>query len=311
MSKIGRNDLCPCGSTKKYKKCCEATGTYERVAPPAQPAQRGPEDFGMVIALKPRKKLQASPAQKIRRAANNEHPDDIIAQAFMACLIPVINACHQAGDAYKKATSNDVFLDFCKLINISENGVPEDILKTMLSPFAYLRHFTYNPEARAFFDDHIARALQHVPDSIDLYNQITSKPLDVWEFAPSATETYTTRIAFTDPKTHKSREIDGFFCLSDGIPSSYHLATPLRWQGYDFLLSLGSFEPTAIARQHTIVDIKNPDADTKVPFYYNEHTAIKYLADPHSLHAPGPDNKRTITPQEQPEQPNAFTKLFK
>lgn len=22
MSKIGRNDMCPCGSGKKYKKCC-------------------------------------------------------------------------------------------------------------------------------------------------------------------------------------------------------------------------------------------------------------------------------------------------
>jgi hypothetical protein len=24
MAKTGRNDLCPCGSGKKYKKCCEA-----------------------------------------------------------------------------------------------------------------------------------------------------------------------------------------------------------------------------------------------------------------------------------------------
>jgi hypothetical protein len=24
MAKIGRNDLCPCGSGRKYKKCCEA-----------------------------------------------------------------------------------------------------------------------------------------------------------------------------------------------------------------------------------------------------------------------------------------------
>ena len=24
MAKAGRNDLCPCGSGKKYKKCCEA-----------------------------------------------------------------------------------------------------------------------------------------------------------------------------------------------------------------------------------------------------------------------------------------------
>lgn len=28
-SKIGRNDKCPCGSEKKYKHCCLATGTYE------------------------------------------------------------------------------------------------------------------------------------------------------------------------------------------------------------------------------------------------------------------------------------------
>lgn len=25
MAKTGRNDLCPCGSGRKYKKCCEAT----------------------------------------------------------------------------------------------------------------------------------------------------------------------------------------------------------------------------------------------------------------------------------------------
>jgi len=24
MPKVGRNDLCPCGSGKKYKKCCGA-----------------------------------------------------------------------------------------------------------------------------------------------------------------------------------------------------------------------------------------------------------------------------------------------
>ena len=27
--KIGRNDPCPCGSGKKYKKCCLNTGRYE------------------------------------------------------------------------------------------------------------------------------------------------------------------------------------------------------------------------------------------------------------------------------------------
>jgi uncharacterized protein YecA (UPF0149 family) len=27
--KIGRNDPCPCGSGKKYKKCCGASGVLE------------------------------------------------------------------------------------------------------------------------------------------------------------------------------------------------------------------------------------------------------------------------------------------
>ena len=36
MAKIGRNDLCPCGSGKKYKKCCMASD--EAAARTAQPA---------------------------------------------------------------------------------------------------------------------------------------------------------------------------------------------------------------------------------------------------------------------------------
>ncbi len=39
MGKIGRNDLCPCGSGKKYKKCCMANDeAAARAARPAQPA---------------------------------------------------------------------------------------------------------------------------------------------------------------------------------------------------------------------------------------------------------------------------------
>ena len=37
MAKIGRNDLCPCGSGKKYKKCCLASD--EAAARAARPAQ--------------------------------------------------------------------------------------------------------------------------------------------------------------------------------------------------------------------------------------------------------------------------------
>lgn len=31
FGKIGRNDLCPCGSGKKYKHCCLSKGTYEEL----------------------------------------------------------------------------------------------------------------------------------------------------------------------------------------------------------------------------------------------------------------------------------------
>lgn len=39
MAKIGRNDLCPCNSGKKYKKCCMASDeAAARAARPARPA---------------------------------------------------------------------------------------------------------------------------------------------------------------------------------------------------------------------------------------------------------------------------------
>lgn len=30
MEKVGRNDPCPCGSGKKYKKCCESTSRSKK-----------------------------------------------------------------------------------------------------------------------------------------------------------------------------------------------------------------------------------------------------------------------------------------
>ena len=29
FDKVGRNDPCPCGSSKKYKNCCLSSGKYE------------------------------------------------------------------------------------------------------------------------------------------------------------------------------------------------------------------------------------------------------------------------------------------
>lgn len=30
MARVGRNDLCPCGSGRKFKKCCQSKGSSAR-----------------------------------------------------------------------------------------------------------------------------------------------------------------------------------------------------------------------------------------------------------------------------------------
>jgi hypothetical protein len=29
VEKLGRNDLCPCGSMRRFKKCCMASGRFD------------------------------------------------------------------------------------------------------------------------------------------------------------------------------------------------------------------------------------------------------------------------------------------
>jgi tetratricopeptide (TPR) repeat protein len=45
MAKIGRNDLCPCGSGKKYKKCCQDKPALPGATPPSQQAARHEDPF--------------------------------------------------------------------------------------------------------------------------------------------------------------------------------------------------------------------------------------------------------------------------
>ncbi len=45
MSKLGRNDPCPCGSGKKYKKCCLASGLYEGVSESSSGAVSAHDQF--------------------------------------------------------------------------------------------------------------------------------------------------------------------------------------------------------------------------------------------------------------------------
>ena len=49
--KIGRNDPCPCGSGKKYKKCCGPKETYEPLVPPSMRTGTSCDDYLEVLAI--------------------------------------------------------------------------------------------------------------------------------------------------------------------------------------------------------------------------------------------------------------------
>ena len=40
MDNVGRNDPCPCGSGKKYKKCCESKNSPQKTEPKKLTADR-------------------------------------------------------------------------------------------------------------------------------------------------------------------------------------------------------------------------------------------------------------------------------
>ena len=55
MEKVGRNDPCPCGSGKKFKKCCEMKQTHKKInaqliSSPASQAQET-QDTSKVSSL--------------------------------------------------------------------------------------------------------------------------------------------------------------------------------------------------------------------------------------------------------------------
>src|SRR4051812_29351116 len=41
LQKVGRNDLCPCGSGRKYKKCCLPAQQAAAAPPPQEPQMEG------------------------------------------------------------------------------------------------------------------------------------------------------------------------------------------------------------------------------------------------------------------------------
>lgn len=65
MHKVGRNDPCPCGSGKKYKKCCEAKQTHKKFqAQVINPITTEAKDTSKVSSLFFKRASTPPPAQE-------------------------------------------------------------------------------------------------------------------------------------------------------------------------------------------------------------------------------------------------------
>ncbi len=283
MSKIGRNEPCPCGSGKKYKKCCESLKTHDASTQDDTPDDTTSDIFPMFIAMNPRKKPRTSPTRKLRQAANNQHAGDVLAQQFMSSLIAILEASITAAIAWESQTQTDIYEDLCQTLGIDAAVVPENVARDILEPFTALRYFTYKTDAAPFFNTFIEKALKSSPDALDLYHQIRDQRFKVWQFNPTPGELFTARPAFADKNKVKSSNFDGFLCFSNPpLVSIYQFALAVRWRGYDLLLSFGSFDPFVTVIPQQIIDSSDPSADNVVPFYFNELTSLKRLADPYA-----------------------------
>ncbi len=281
MSKIGRNEPCPCGSGKKYKKCCESLETHGASTQDDTPDDTASDIFPMFIAMNPRKKPRTSPTKKLRQAANNQHAGDVLAQQFMSSLIAILEASVTAAIAWESQTQTDIYEDLCQILGVDVEAVSENVARDILEPFTALRYFTYKTDAAPFFDTFIEKELKSSPEARQLYRQIRDQRFKVWQFNPAPGELFNARPAFAD--NVESSAFDGFLCFSSPpIASIYQFALAVRWQGYDLLLSLGSFDLYVAAVPQKVIDTSDPAADHIVPFYFNELTSLKRLADPYA-----------------------------
>lgn len=64
MNKTGRNDPCPCGSGKKFKKCCESKAATKALSPGRVSLQQPPTSSGKVSSLFQRARNVMPPENK-------------------------------------------------------------------------------------------------------------------------------------------------------------------------------------------------------------------------------------------------------
>ena len=111
-SAVGRNDPCPCGSGKKYKKCCQAKEPVVRDNAAAQhpPQNAAPPGPMMLDALsnKVLDEIQAKrydEAEKLCKQLISEYPDMIDGHERMAMLREAQGRFEEAANHYGEALS--------------------------------------------------------------------------------------------------------------------------------------------------------------------------------------------------------------
>jgi len=105
MSKIGRNEPCPCGSGKKYKKCCLLNPDGKPEPPPPMKYRAVYTELDQlsnsVVDLIKQKNLDE--AEAVSRRLLSEYPDQIDGFDRLAMVYEARGDRKQAAQYYRKA----------------------------------------------------------------------------------------------------------------------------------------------------------------------------------------------------------------
>jgi hypothetical protein len=134
MAKVGRNDPCPCGSGKKYKKCCEARDQLAARRAPvpgvAEIFEAMREDFAGDLGddLDERTQRvtelidggQLDEAERVARGLEAEYPEEQVGAESLALVYEARGELKVASDHYRRAVAamdalgDGKFCDCCR-----------------------------------------------------------------------------------------------------------------------------------------------------------------------------------------------------
>ena len=105
MKKAGRNDPCPCGSGKKYKKCCLANSEAEDVSAVVEPMEAVIDRIDALSNQVPGliEAGRIGEAEGVARRLLAEYPDDPDGIERMAEVLEAKGRAKQAAEYYRRA----------------------------------------------------------------------------------------------------------------------------------------------------------------------------------------------------------------